>query len=100
MEITLLTVGELAVNCYLVSQEDRAVVIDPGDDAEVILGVLEERSLKLEGIINTHGHFDHIGANGALKEATEAALYIHRGDAQSAFRMQGEFIPVAGLGPL
>ncbi|NLY51755.1 MAG: MBL fold metallo-hydrolase [Firmicutes bacterium] len=100
MEITLLTVGELAVNCYLVSQEDRAVVIDPGDDAEVILGVLEERSLKLEGIINTHGHFDHIGANGALKEATEAALYIHRGDAQCLQDAGANLSQWAGLGPV
>ena len=100
MEITLLIVGELAVNCYLVSREGRAVVIDPGDDVEVILGALEERNLKLEGIINTHGHFDHIGANGALKEATTALLYIHRGDAPCLQDAAANLSQWAGLGPV
>ncbi len=100
MEITLLTVGELAVNCYIVSKKGRAVVIDPGDEPQVILRVLEEKSLNLEGIINTHGHFDHIGANGPLKAATEAQLYIHREDARCLQDAQANLSQWAGLGPV
>jgi glyoxylase-like metal-dependent hydrolase (beta-lactamase superfamily II) len=57
------------------------VVIDPGGDADRILSVLEKEGLQLNAIINTHGHFDHVGGNKALKEATQAELMIHELDA-------------------
>ncbi len=100
MEIKLFTVGELGVNCYLVSENGKAVVIDPGGDGEAILRVLQEKSLQLEGIINTHGHFDHIGANGQLKAATKAPLYIHREDAGYLQDPEANLSLWAGLGPV
>lgn len=100
MEITLLTVGELEVNCYLVSEKGRAVIIDPGGDPKAVLRALEEKSLKLEGIINTHGHFDHIGANGPLKAACGAPLYIHRDDRHCLGDAQVNLSMWAGLGPV
>ncbi|NLJ86174.1 MAG: MBL fold metallo-hydrolase [Firmicutes bacterium] len=80
MDILVMEVGDIGANCYIVSQGQRAVVIDPGADGEAILDALNKRGLSLAGIINTHGHFDHIGANGTLKAATDAPLYIHRLD--------------------
>ncbi|NMB44942.1 MAG: MBL fold metallo-hydrolase [Firmicutes bacterium] len=80
MEITAITVGEFAANCYVVGNEGRGIVIDPGSDSEQILAVVDKQGLELEAIINTHGHFDHIGANGAIKDAADARLYIHRAD--------------------
>ena len=66
MDILVMEVGDIGANCYIVSQGQRAVVIDPGADGEAILDALNKRGLSLAGIINTHGHFDLSGANGTL----------------------------------
>jgi len=79
-----LIVGPLQVNCFIVADEKtkEAVVIDPGDDAADILKVIKDKGFKVKYIVNTHGHFDHIGANKAVKEATGAEILIHEADAQ------------------
>ncbi|MGQ9919919.1 MAG: MBL fold metallo-hydrolase [Desulfobacca sp.] len=79
----VLSVGMLESNCYILGDEDsrEAVVIDPGGDSPDILAVLQKENLRLKTIINTHGHFDHVGANQALVEATGAPIAIHAADA-------------------
>ena len=79
----VMSVGMLESNCYILGDEAsrEAVVIDPGGDGPDILAVIQKENLKLKTIINTHGHFDHIGANQALKEATGAPIAIHTADA-------------------
>jgi hydroxyacylglutathione hydrolase len=83
MLLTRLVVGPLQVNCFIIADEKtkEAVVIDPGDDAQNILKTISEKGLKVRFIVNTHGHFDHVGANKAIKEATGAQILIHEGDA-------------------
>jgi hydroxyacylglutathione hydrolase len=83
MILIRLVVGPLQVNCFILADEKtkEAVVIDPGDDAQEILKIIKDRDLKVKYIVITHGHFDHIGANKALKDATGAELLIHEGDA-------------------
>jgi len=83
MLLIRLVVGPLQVNCFILADEKtkEAVVIDPGDDGGDILKVIREKGLTVKYIVNTHGHFDHVGANKALKEATGAELLIHEGDA-------------------
>lgn len=78
-----LVVGPLAVNCFIIwdSETLEAAVIDPGGSAEAITREIELNNLKLNTIINTHGHFDHIGANGALKNEFGAQIAIHKLDA-------------------
>jgi glyoxylase-like metal-dependent hydrolase (beta-lactamase superfamily II) len=78
-----LAVGPLMANCFIAGCEDtkEAVVIDPGGEADRILLSLAESELKVKYIINTHGHFDHVSANGKMKEATGADLLIHPLDA-------------------
>ena len=82
MQIDIIKVGELDTNCYIVSDgtSKDALVIDPGDDAEKILDTLRERGLEPVYIVNTHGHYDHTGANRELKEKTKALLLIHELD--------------------
>jgi len=74
--------GPLDVNCYILGCEKtkKAVVIDPGGNVQQILAILARHQLDLEMIINTHGHFDHIGGNKELKEKTGASLLVHRLD--------------------
>lgn len=83
MMLKRLIVGPLQVNCYILADEKtkEAVVIDPGDDAKDILRAVREKGLAVKFIVNTHGHFDHIGANRELKEATGAEILLHEGDA-------------------
>ena len=72
MIIKELAVGPIQANCYIIGCEETkaAAVIDPGDDADRILMDLAESKLTVSCIINTHGHFDHVGANKRLKEVT------------------------------
>jgi glyoxylase-like metal-dependent hydrolase (beta-lactamase superfamily II) len=83
MNLIQLTVGQLGVNCYIVSCDDtkESLVIDPGDNIEIILEKIEQENLQVKYIVNTHGHADHIGANNILKNKTNAAIAIHSDDA-------------------
>ena len=83
MIIRAMPVGPLQANCFVIGCEEtrEAAVIDPGGDAPRILSVLEKDQLKTVAIINTHGHFDHVGGNKAMKAATGADLMIHKLDA-------------------
>lgn len=81
-EITTLVVGPLEVNCYILWDRTakEAFVIDPGGDVDEILGELKAKGLTVRYIINTHGHFDHVGADNSLKEACSAKVAIHGQD--------------------
>ena len=82
-EIIAIPVGALEVNCYIVW--DRAtldgVIIDPGADADEIEAAVKENGLKVRCVLNTHGHFDHVGADAAMKAAFGAPVAIHPDDA-------------------
>jgi len=82
MILEILTVGALETNCYILGDEKtkQAVVIDPGGDFEIIEDHLKKLKLKVQYIILTHGHVDHIGALGELKKATQAEILIHSKD--------------------
>ncbi|MGE5593885.1 MAG: MBL fold metallo-hydrolase [Betaproteobacteria bacterium] len=78
-------VGALDTNCYIVACERtrKAVVIDPGDEPAKIVAALREDDLECETIVNTHGHVDHIAANGGVKAATGAPIAVHEADARA-----------------
>lgn len=75
-----LVVGPLDVNCYIVWEGDSAFVIDPGGDADLIARELKKEGLSVAYIINTHGHFDHVGGDADMK-ALGGVLAIHPEDA-------------------
>ena len=77
-----IVVGELGVNCYLLADSGtkEGVVIDPGAEPERVLAAVHRSGVKVVAVLNTHGHFDHIGGNRRLVETTGAPLMIHKED--------------------
>lgn len=82
MIVETFPVGLLQCNCTVLGcrATRRALVIDPGDDVDNILNVLERNELTLDGILHTHAHLDHVGATSALAAATGAPVMLHRAD--------------------
>ncbi len=80
MLIKSIVVGMLQVNCYIVAEESskKALVIDPGDEPDRILDAIKGYGLKVEYIICTHGHFDHVGAVNDVKDSTGAQVILHK----------------------
>lgn len=70
LKVTVMPLGPLDTNCYVVHSDREAVVIDPGGDAQEILAFLASKKVTLTAILNTHLHFDHIQGNADLVAAT------------------------------
>lgn len=81
ISVECLTLGELETNCWLVSASPVGplVVIDPAAEPDLLLSALKGRPVAL--VVLTHGHFDHLGAAGALCTASGAPLFVHEYDA-------------------
>jgi glyoxylase-like metal-dependent hydrolase (beta-lactamase superfamily II) len=77
-----LSVGPLQVNCFLVAcpKTRDAMVIDPGEEGTRILHLAKSEGVKISKVVNTHAHFDHIGANRQLIDGTAAELMLHEAD--------------------
>ena len=78
LDVRAFTVGPVQENSYIVradAQSKRAVIIDPGEEPERLLGAIEELGVEIEAILITHCHFDHIGAVAPLARATGAPVY-------------------------
>lgn len=77
--IKTIVVGMMEANCYIVGDDatKEAFIIDPGGDYKKIKKVINEKGLEPKAVINTHGHGDHIGANGEF----ELPIWLHRLDA-------------------
>lgn len=82
MILESLTVGPLETNCILMGDEGthEAIVIDPGDEAELIHQRLTELGLHVKQIIITHAHIDHVGAALSLKRLTGAPILLNEND--------------------
>ncbi|MBR7111456.1 MAG: MBL fold metallo-hydrolase [Clostridia bacterium] len=80
MKIQNLFPGGYAANCYLVTEGNTAVLIDCTAPTGVIAEALEKTGTRLEAILLTHGHFDHILTLDAVKAATNAPVYLGGGD--------------------
>ena len=83
MQITKIPTGGYSANCWLLLDEESnaAAVIDPDAGTDLILAALSDAKATLSMILLTHGHFDHISAVDALRDATGAPVLIHAKDA-------------------
>ncbi|MBN2060947.1 MAG: MBL fold metallo-hydrolase [Deltaproteobacteria bacterium] len=97
MILKSLPTGQLMVNSYILADEQvkEAAVFDPGGHVEKIMKVIREDDLRVKYIINTHTHFDHVGGNKGLQDATGAPILTHRDEAAA---LQGSSEEASMLG--
>lgn len=80
MLIKKIIVGPLQVNCYIIFDETtkKAIIIDPGDEPDILMDFIRKNGLIVDYILCTHGHFDHVGVVSDLKKETGAKVLIHK----------------------
>jgi hydroxyacylglutathione hydrolase len=100
MDVRMFTVGPVAENSFIFRRDgsDRALIVDPGDEANTLLGALDALGVTLDGILITHTHFDHVGAVAEVARATGADVWVPEIE---AFVLEdiNRFVPWPGFGP-
>ncbi len=89
MQVEKVVVGELLENCYILSKENRCLVIDPGADLEKIQEKIGAK--KVEGVLLTHHHFDHIGALSQILSTYQTKCYDDKVFKKDSFVTVGSF---------
>jgi hydroxyacylglutathione hydrolase len=77
VQIKKLSLGPLGTNCYIIYENGKAIIFDPGHSSERVESFLSEMSLSPVAIILTHAHFDHIGAVDDLRDVYNIDVYLH-----------------------
>ncbi|MFL5827913.1 MAG: MBL fold metallo-hydrolase [Thermoleophilaceae bacterium] len=100
MDVRMFTVGPIQENTYVIRRDgsDRALIIDPGEEAPRLLAALDELGLKLDGILLTHTHFDHVGAVAPIAKATGAEVWVPEIE-KGVLADIMSYVPWAGFGP-
>jgi glyoxylase-like metal-dependent hydrolase (beta-lactamase superfamily II) len=100
MDVRMFTVGPMQENCFLVRRDgaDRALIIDPGEEAPKLLGAIEALGITLDAILLTHTHFDHVGAVAPVAKATGAPVYCPQLEVPVLQDVMA-YVPWAGFGP-
>ena len=82
MKIESLVVGSFSCNCFILIDEPsmEAIVIDPGDEPEVILSYLANEEIKVKALLHTHAHLDHMMATKEVARQTNAPTFLHKED--------------------
>lgn len=81
MKLKGMSLGPLGTNCYIVSHNDDAIIIDPGGEPEMVVSYLKEKEFTPQAILLTHAHFDHIGGVEELRNRYNIAVYLHEKEA-------------------
>ena len=101
IDARMFTVGPVQENCYIVRRPNAAtaVIVDPGDEADRIIGALQALQIEtVEAILLTHCHFDHIGAGAPVAKAPGAPVYCPKLETEVLADIMA-FVPYAGFGP-
>jgi glyoxylase-like metal-dependent hydrolase (beta-lactamase superfamily II) len=100
MDVRMLTVGPVAENCFVIRRDgsDRGLIVDPGEEPERILRIVEELGLGIDAILVTHTHFDHIGAVAPVAKATGAPVYCPEIEVPVLADIMS-YVPWPGFGP-
>jgi hydroxyacylglutathione hydrolase len=81
LEVFSLALGPLQANCFLVIQGKAGLVIDPGDEANVVIEAFDEFGFAPAAVLVTHGHFDHFGGVTPLAAHFDIPVYVSEKDA-------------------
>ncbi len=100
MDVRSFTVGPVQENSYIFRRDgsERALIVDPGEEAPLLLGAIEKLGLKLEAILLTHTHFDHVGAVAPVARETGAPVYCPELEVPVLADIMS-FVPWEGFGP-
>jgi glyoxylase-like metal-dependent hydrolase (beta-lactamase superfamily II) len=100
VDVRAFTVGPFQENTFILRKDgsDRAVVVDPGDEAELLIEAIEKLNAQVDAILVTHTDVDHIGAVAPLAKATKAPVYCPKLEVARLQDIMGH-VPVEGLGP-
>jgi len=100
LDVAMFTVGAVQENCFLVRREgaERAVIVDPGEEAPRLLQAIEDAGVTLDAILLTHTHFDHVGAVAPVARATGAPVYCPQLEVPVLQDVMA-FVPWPGFGP-
>jgi glyoxylase-like metal-dependent hydrolase (beta-lactamase superfamily II) len=80
-DVFMLNLGALGANCFLLASGGKALIVDPGDEADVVAAACDEIAAAPQAILVTHGHFDHIGGVDALARQFAVPVYVGEADA-------------------
>ncbi len=96
----MFTVGPVQENCFLLRRDgsDRALIVDPGEEADKLLGALDALGVTLDAILITHTHFDHVGAVAPVAEATGAEVWVPEIEKPVLADIMS-YVPWPGFGP-
>ena len=96
----MFTVGPVAENTYIFRRDgsDRALIVDPGDEADKLLAAIDGLGVGLDGILLTHTHFDHVGAVAPVAKATGAEVWVPEAEKFVLDDIMA-FVPWPGFGP-
>jgi hydroxyacylglutathione hydrolase len=100
MDVRMFTVGPVQENTFILRRDgsDRALIVDPGEEAPKLLGALEALGVTLDGILITHTHFDHVGAVAPIAEATGAEVWVPEIEKPVLADIMS-YVPWPGFGP-
>ena len=100
MDVRMFTVGPVQENCFLARPDgsDRAILVDPGDEPDVLLGAIDALGVGLDAILLTHTHFDHVGAVTPVARETGAPVYCPQIEVPILANIMA-FVPWDGFGP-
>jgi hydroxyacylglutathione hydrolase len=100
MDVRMLTVGSIAENCFVFRRDGagRGLIVDPGEEPERILHLIDELGVGIDAILLTHTHFDHVGAVAPVAKATGAPVYCPELEVPVLADIMS-FVPWPGFGP-
>ena len=100
MDVRMFTVGPVAENSFIFRRDgsDRALIVDPGEEADKLLGAIDSLGVELDGILLTHTHFDHVGAVAPIARATGAEVWVPKAEAFVLADINS-YVPWPGFGP-
>jgi len=96
----MFTVGPVQENCFVFRPDDaeHALIVDPGEEPDKLLGAISELGVTLDAILLTHTHFDHVGAVAPVARATGAPVYCPKLEVPVLQDVMA-YVPWAGFGP-